>query len=267
MLKTRYLTLFAVVLLMAGSLASAAEAERILPVNNTPVPCTDCRTPVTAPVLLDQPPNQGNGIFADLGCDICGSGIQILADNYNSDGTTVDTVIVWGGCYPGNVCPDPHDFDITFEGDVGAPDGSPQCAYTGLAPTCEDTGVVLFGVSEFKCTFTGLACSPAGGATWVLVNNDTGYGTDDWFWELGDFDATNGIAGSAWATSAPPPATWNLDGGNDLSIQILGPDTGDGGDGGDGGDDGGDVPATTTIGLVLMVLALGGGSAYFLRRK
>jgi hypothetical protein len=31
--------------------------------------------------------------------------------------------------------------------------------------------------------------------------------------------------------------------------------------------DGGGVPATTGIGLVLIVLALGGGSAYFLRRK
>ena len=30
---------------------------------------------------------------------------------------------------------------------------------------------------------------------------------------------------------------------------------------------GGGVPATTGIGLVLMVLALGGSSAYFLRRK
>lgn len=37
--------------------------------------------------------------------------------------------------------------------------------------------------------------------------------------------------------------------------------------GGDGGGDGGGVPATTGIGLVLLVLALGGGSAYYLRRK
>jgi lysyl endopeptidase len=37
--------------------------------------------------------------------------------------------------------------------------------------------------------------------------------------------------------------------------------------GGDGGGDGGGVPATTGIGLVLLVLAVGGGSAYFLRRK
>ena len=41
---------------------------------------------------------------------------------------------------------------------------------------------------------------------------------------------------------------------------------GPGDDGGDGGDDGG-VPATTGIGIALMVLLLGGSSAYFLRRK
>jgi hypothetical protein len=42
---------------------------------------------------------------------------------------------------------------------------------------------------------------------------------------------------------------------------------GDDGGTGDGGTDDGGVPATTGIGLMLLVLALGGGSAYFLRRK
>jgi hypothetical protein len=37
--------------------------------------------------------------------------------------------------------------------------------------------------------------------------------------------------------------------------------------GGDGGGDGGGVPATTGIGIALLVLLMGGGSAYFLRRK
>ena len=36
---------------------------------------------------------------------------------------------------------------------------------------------------------------------------------------------------------------------------------------GDGGDGGGNVPSTTGIGVALMILLLGGGSAYFLRRK
>ena len=52
-------------------------------------------------------------------------------------------------------------------------------------------------------------------------------------------------------------------------IQVInGNDEGTGGDGGgDGGDGGGGVPATTTTGVMLMVLALLGTSALFLRRR
>jgi hypothetical protein len=52
-----------------------------------------------------------------------------------------------------------------------------------------------------------------------------------------------------------------------LVIKVNGQDGGTGPDDGGSGDDGGDVPATTGVGLMLLVLALGGGSAYFLRRK
>jgi len=51
-----------------------------------------------------------------------------------------------------------------------------------------------------------------------------------------------------------------------LVIKVNGDDGGTPDDGGTG-DDGGTVPATTGVGLMLLVLALGGGSAYFLRRK
>jgi hypothetical protein len=50
-------------------------------------------------------------------------------------------------------------------------------------------------------------------------------------------------------------------------LVVNGADNGLPDDGGGAGDDGGGVPATTGVGLVLLVLALGGGSAYFLRRK
>lgn len=53
-----------------------------------------------------------------------------------------------------------------------------------------------------------------------------------------------------------------------LVMKVNGQDQGTGDDGGGSGDDGGgSVPATTGVGLMLLVLALGGGSAYFLRRK
>jgi hypothetical protein len=40
-----------------------------------------------------------------------------------------------------------------------------------------------------------------------------------------------------------------------------------GGDGGDDGGDGGGVPATTGIGVVITILSLLGGTAYFMRRR
>ena len=51
-----------------------------------------------------------------------------------------------------------------------------------------------------------------------------------------------------------------------LVMKVNGADGGTD-DGGSGDDGGGTVPATTGVGLMLLVLALGGGSAYFLRRK
>jgi hypothetical protein len=48
-------------------------------------------------------------------------------------------------------------------------------------------------------------------------------------------------------------------------VMVVNDGTSDPDDGGDDG--GGGVPATTGVGWVLLVLALGGGSAYFLRRK
>jgi hypothetical protein len=51
-------------------------------------------------------------------------------------------------------------------------------------------------------------------------------------------------------------------------MKVNGQDAGTGDDGGGTGDDGGGtVPATTGVCLVLLVLALGGSSAYCLRRK
>jgi hypothetical protein len=52
----------------------------------------------------------------------------------------------------------------------------------------------------------------------------------------------------------------------DLAVCYVHPDSTDPDCSKDGGDDGG-VPATTGIGIALLVVLLGGGSAYFLRRK
>jgi len=90
-------------------------------------------------------------------------------------------------------------------------------------------------------------------------------------WQPGD-PSPNGI----WPTAMSDCNGQDINGNWTLTVTDgAGGDTGtvlqwcliskDGG--GDDGGDGGGVPATTGLGLVLLVLAVGGGSAYFLRRK
>jgi hypothetical protein len=57
------------------------------------------------------------------------------------------------------------------------------------------------------------------GVYWLEIYNNTGFGTDDWFWETGNLDPVNGIPGSAFAFSTPG-AGWNPL-GDDLSMQII----------------------------------------------
>jgi hypothetical protein len=70
-------------------------------------------------------------------------------------------------------------------------------------------------------TFDLSPCSLADGTYWIQIYTDTGLGTDDWFWEFGDLDPVNGVAGSAWAT-ALPPTSWNLDPSAEFAVELAG---------------------------------------------
>ena len=68
------------------------------------------------------------------------------------------------------------------------------------------------------------------GTYWIEIYNNS-VESANFFWETGNLDPTNGIAGSAWAT-ATPGVTWTLDPATELSIQISGDDNIGGGGGG-----------------------------------
>ena len=106
--------------------------------------------------------------------------------------------------------------------DVGGLPGAPQCVET-LTPTSSVvTGVILFGVSEYQVTFDLAGdCILNDGTYWIYIVTNTGTGTDDWFWELGDVDVTYGLPGSLW-TGEYPPVTWNVDAENSLALQLNG---------------------------------------------
>jgi hypothetical protein len=214
--------LFCAVVLLPVT-GTGAEVAKVLPVDQAPV----LRDVVRGPDgTLNQVPDQSNGVFSDVGCDICGSGVQVLGDNFIVStagmGYDLDQVILWGGYYPNDVpVVAPFDFYV-FPDAGGIPGAASVCSFIGITPTSDTlTGLVLFGVSEHLMQFDFTPCNLADGTYWLQLFTDTGFGTDDFFWEAGVVDPVNGIAGSVWATEQPA-VTWNIDVDTDMAVQITG---------------------------------------------
>ena len=187
--------------------------------------------PSDAPVVfLDQAPNQVNGLMADSTCSICGTGQQSVAENFNvtTAGPTVGIteIVIWGGYYPENIPNTTDDFTIIISQDAaGVPGAVVDARYNLQATSRVSTGVVLFGVNEYEFTFdysaSPVILNTAGVYHIEIYNNSVESG--NFFWETGNLDGTNGIAGSSWTTTCPG-VTWNSDPLTDLSIQINGDD-------------------------------------------
>ncbi|MDA1265434.1 MAG: lectin-like protein, partial [Planctomycetota bacterium] len=82
------------------------------------------------------------------------------------------------------------------------------------------TGTTFFGVEryEYKLTLSApILLEP--GAYWVQVYNDTGTGTDDWFWETGDL-GPGSLAFCAFAPQTPGSAWTPAD--QNLSLVLCG---------------------------------------------
>jgi hypothetical protein len=110
-------------------------------------------------------------------------------------------------------------------------------------------------VSEHACSVTiDSNCDLAEGSYWIRISTDTGFGTDDWFWETGNLDPGNGGVGGA--VSFDTGATWALD-PNDFAISLL-CKTGDGPP---------PVPASGTWGMIALIGLLLVGSLFFMRRR
>ena len=213
-----------VIVLFVMPLAAADQSHRISEIDQ---PAVERHIEGVLDSTLNQAPNQVNGLFSDEECDFCGNGVQVIAENFTVStgglGFDLEQIVMWGGYFPGDIPPAVDDFDVLVHTDAAGAPGTVICTETGIVPTSRTTtGVVLFGVSEYIVTLDlAVACNLADGTYWVEVYNNTGVGTDDWFWETGTLDGVNGVPGSAWATEAPG-AAWNLDGGTDIAVQLNG---------------------------------------------
>jgi hypothetical protein len=187
--------------------------------------------PSDAPVVfLDQLPNQVNGLFADANCLGCGTLQQSIAENFVVTATgpavAITEIVMWGGYFPENIPNATDNFTIILHDDNAGQPGADLDVRTALQPTRATTGIVLFAVDEYMFTFdfTGAPIFiPTTGTYWVEIFNNS-VESSNFFWETGNLDATNGIVGSAWITTAPGTPPWNADGATDLSIQINGDD-------------------------------------------
>jgi len=228
---------FSVLFFVLFSFTAIAQQNMLSEFGNADVTGTATYEPSDAPVVfLDQLPNQVNGLFADANCLGCGTLQQSIADNFTVaiGGPTVGIteIVMWGGYFPENIPNTTDNFSIVLHDDNAGEPGTVLDSRTGLqATTRATTGIILFGVDEYVFTFDLSAAPmfiPSAGTYWVEIFNNS-VESSNFFWETGDLDATSGILGSAWITSAPGVPPWNLDGATDLAIQINGDDNISGG--------------------------------------
>ncbi|MCH9650001.1 MAG: proprotein convertase P-domain-containing protein [Deltaproteobacteria bacterium] len=237
MRKRILLSLFVVAALLAAPLqvafaqdAKPAEpirlADKISPTDapgSSPALGGSC--PNGGPVLLNQPPNQTNGIFSDVNCASCtATGTQVVADNFTlAADATVAQIVMWGGYFPGNMIPDPVDpVTVIFHDDAGGTPGAAITTQGGIAPASSTTGVTLFGVSELQYVIDITPVALTAGTYWVEIFTNSP-NADSFFWEVGDPDATNGIVGAVFSTTAPGTG-WAATGPppNDFAITMCG---------------------------------------------
>ncbi|MCH7798396.1 MAG: hypothetical protein IID28_08100 [Planctomycetes bacterium] len=188
---------------------------------------------------FNQPPNQANGLFSDLDCDICFAGgnppQQVLAEQLVLVAPEmIDELRFWGGYFPGDaggVDPLPDNFTVKFRLNddstgIDVPGEVVRKIQVGPATTRTETGLSLFGVREFEYTIDlepNQDLQP--GFYWVEIYNDTTNDPtdDDWFWETGTLDRINGLPGSVFSFDPPNvlPKGWMVDPINELSLTMT----------------------------------------------
>jgi len=208
MMRTQFLSGI-VAALLAFPIFVHAQTQSIARISQTDAPATPDGTVFSCPnggtVLINQPPNQTNGIFSDSDCGLCGSGQQSLADDFIlAAAAEVSQIVLWGGYFPANQIPAPADaFTVIFHQEAaGLPGGviaTPNVASVSLVPT----GVVLFGVSEVEIVLDIDPVALGAGTYWVEIFTSTVGNTDQFFWEVGVLDGVSGRLNNAFAQATP----------------------------------------------------------------
>jgi hypothetical protein len=148
-----------ILFLLLFSFTAIAQQNKLSEYGTAEVNGTANYDPSDAPVVyLDQLPNQSNGIFSDCTCAACGTGAQMLAENFvvaaAGPNYGITEIVMWGGYFPENIPNTTDDFTITIYEDAAGAPGAVFYTASGLLPTTRTaTGVVVFSVDEKVLTF------------------------------------------------------------------------------------------------------------------
>ncbi len=203
-------------------------AAKISPTDAPPASSEGSVGAITCPagsmLLIQQPPNQSNGFFSDSDCATCGSGQQSIAENFVvAEATDVDQLTLWGGYSPNDQIPDPADaFTVIFHQDAGGLPGA-VIDTQNVSPTSATlTGMTVAGVDmEVQYVVDLAPVALAAGTYWVEIFTNSVGNTDSFFWETGNLDAANGVAGHAFALETPG-VTWVSNEGADVALGLCG---------------------------------------------
>ena len=177
--------------LQVGSFPGASGGAGDINISISPPPPPACSSGCDE--AMNQPANGANGLFADLGCDLCGTGVQTIAESVIlADDSTLCDIQIKGGYFPANV-PTVDNITLIIHDDNAGFPGNVIYSESNIATTRMMTGNVLFGVDEWMHTLIpAVSVMLPADKYWIEIFNDTGFGTDDFFWETGDNDTAGG---------------------------------------------------------------------------
>jgi hypothetical protein len=204
-----------------------------------------------AQTILNQPPNQGNAYGDDPGLPT-----QVMADNFILSSTaTVRQIKIWG-IYFGTNTPGTDNFTVIFHADSGGLPGAVISNQGNVPVTRQLTGVTNVGGSYTEYQYTLTLAAPitlTPGTYWVEIYNDVTGSPDQFYWETGTVDPTNGIAGVAVAHTVPGSGWAPIIDDTDLAIEISTAAA--------------SVPTMNEWGMIIFMTVAGLGSVYYLRRQ
>jgi len=162
-------------------------------------PFSDANCSISGPLLVENDPDQTNGIFSDIG------GMQEAAVPYSPlNDVTINQICIAGGYFSGCTPATFPDYIFTVYSDNAGPD-TPIAGPFTISATHVITGTTLFGSDELGVTldFPNVALT-AGSTVWLSVVSTEPTAACRFFWEVSP-------TGNGSAFTQDDGANWTVD--------------------------------------------------------